>query len=156
LCGTPLYRLNVLLAEAGVDYDIVDEMEEVNDSMDKNDVVLVIGANGTSRAASICLGSSGAMFVHLHVSSAALCVRPALFADTVNPSAEDDPDSELYGMPVVRVWKAGHVYVLKRSLGAGYSGSESSLFYKANTSMLLGNASDTCDDLRTRIKEHYA
>jgi NAD/NADP transhydrogenase beta subunit len=51
LCGTPLYRLNVLLAEAGVDYDIVDEMEEVNDSMDKNDVVLVIGANGTSRAA---------------------------------------------------------------------------------------------------------
>jgi H+-translocating NAD(P) transhydrogenase len=80
----------------------------------------------------------------------------SLLVDTVNPSAEEDPDSELYGMPVLRVWKSGHVFVLKRSLGAGYSGSESSLFYKENTSMLLGNAADTCDALRTRIKEHYA
>lgn len=73
--------------------------------------------------------------------------------DTVNPAAERDESSELYGMPVVRVWDAGQVFVLKRTLGAGYSGSESPLFYEENTSMLLGNAKDTCDELRNLVKE---
>jgi len=99
-------QLNVLLAEAGVSYDIVKEMEEVNPHIAEYDCTLVVGAN-----------------------------------DTVNPAAVEDPSSELAGMPVVEVWKSRKVIVLKRSLGTGYAGTDNSLFFRANTNMLLGDAS---------------
>jgi NAD(P) transhydrogenase len=67
-------QLNVLLAEAGVPYDIVLEMDEINEDFPTTDVALVIGAN-----------------------------------DTVNSAAEEDPNSTIAGMPVLRVWKAHQV-----------------------------------------------
>lgn len=113
-------QLNVLLAEAGVPYDDVLEMEEINDDFGDTDLVLVIGAN-----------------------------------DTVNSAAEDDPNSIIAGMPVLKVWKADQVVVMKRSLGVGYAAVDNPIFYKPNTSMLLGDAKKTCDALLTKIKETY-
>lgn len=75
--------------------------------------------------------------------------------DTVNSGAEDDPESELYGMPVVKVWNAERVFVLKRSLAAGYSGAENPLFYKENTDMLLGDAKETVLDLASKVKASF-
>lgn len=108
-------QLNVLLAEAGVPYDIVHEMEDFEDFNDV-DVTLVIGAN-----------------------------------DTVNSAAEDDPNSPIAGMPVIPVWKSRQVVVMKRSLGVGYADVDNPVFYKENTSMLLGNARDTCSKLNEAI-----
>merc|ERR1711937_963078 len=110
-------QLNVLLAEAGVPYDIVEELEEINGDFDDTDVTLVIGAN-----------------------------------DTVNSAAEDDPNSDIAGMPVLRVWKSKQVIVLKRSLAAGYAGVDNPVFLKDNTHMLLGDAKDTCTKLAAGTK----
>ena len=66
--------------------------------------------------------------------------------DTVNPSAETEPDSPIAGMPVLRVWEAGKVIVFKRSMGnAGYSGVQNPLFFNDNTDMLLGDAKASVD-----------
>lgn len=110
-------QLNVLLAEAGVPYDIVEELEEINDDFDETDVVLVIGAN-----------------------------------DTVNSAAEDDPNSQIAGMPVMRVWRSKQVIVMKRSMAAGYAGVDNPVFLKDNTDMLLGDAKDTCEKLAAGVK----
>ncbi|KRZ15017.1 NAD(P) transhydrogenase, mitochondrial [Trichinella zimbabwensis] len=111
-------QLNVLLAEAGVPYDIVLEMDEINDDFPSTDLVLVIGAN-----------------------------------DTVNSAAEDDPNSIIAGMPVLRVWKANQVVVMKRSLGVGYAAVDNPIFYNENTAMLLGDAKKTCDNLLEKLKK---
>ena len=69
-------------------------------------------------------------------------------SDTVNSDAEDDPDSPIAGMPVVRVWEAGLVVVLKRSMGSvSYAGMDNPIFYNENTDMLLGDAKSSCDSL---------
>ena len=72
--------------------------------------------------------------------------------DTVNSAAEDDPNSEIAGMPVLRVWNAKQVIVMKRSLAAGYAGVENPVFIKDNTDMLLGDAKDTCEKLAAGVK----
>jgi NAD(P) transhydrogenase subunit beta len=60
--------------------------------------------------------------------------------DVVNPAAEDDPSSSIYGMPIIQVYKAKQVVVMKRSMGKGYAGIENNLFFAKNTSMLFGDA----------------
>merc|ERR1719345_7548 len=94
-------QLNVLLAEAGVPYDVVLEMEEINDDFPKTDITLVVGAN-----------------------------------DTINSAAEEDPNSIIAGMPVLQVWNSKQVVVMKRSMGAGYAGADTPVFFKDNTVML--------------------
>ena len=110
-------HMNVLLAEAKVPYDIVLEMDEINDDFPDTDVAIVIGSN-----------------------------------DIVNPSAQDDPNSPIAGMPVLECWKAKQVFVSKRGQGTGYSGIENPLFFKENTRMFYGDAKKSLDDLLTRIE----
>ena len=110
-------HMNVLLAEANVPYDIVLEMDEINDDMPNTDVVMVIGAN-----------------------------------DVVNPSAQDDPASSSYGMPVIEAWKAEKVIIMKRSMSAGYSGEDNPLFYKPNSEMLYGDAKDSVEKIMGFLK----
>ena len=76
--------------------------------------------------------------------------------DTVNSAAEDDPNSEIAGMPVLRVWNAKQVIVMKRSLAAGYAGVDNPVFLKDNTDMLLGDAKDTAEKLAAGVKALYS
>lgn len=72
--------------------------------------------------------------------------------DVVNPAAENDPSSPIYGMPIVQVNKAHHVIVMKRSMGKGYAGIENPLFYEEKTRMLFGDAKDSLQQLVSELK----
>jgi NAD(P) transhydrogenase subunit beta len=72
--------------------------------------------------------------------------------DTVNPGAEEDPSSPIYGMPVVQVWKAKRVIVMKRSMAVGYAGVENPLFYKENADMLYGDAKESVEKINAFLK----
>lgn len=72
--------------------------------------------------------------------------------DVVNPAAKTDPNSPIYGMPILDVENAAHVVVNKRSMKAGYAGIENELFYKPKTSMLFGDAKKALTQLVSEIK----
>ena len=110
-------HMNVLLAEANVPYDIVFEMDEVNDELPEVDILMVVGAN-----------------------------------DIVNPSALEEENSPIAGMPVIEAWKAKTVIALKRSMATGYSGVENPLYYKENCRMLFGDAKDSIGQVLSGLK----
>ncbi len=72
--------------------------------------------------------------------------------DVVNPAAVDDPSSSIFGMPVLRVWEAKHVIVLKRGMSAGYAGIQNQLFFHERTKMLFGDAKDSIQKLVSEVK----
>ena len=72
--------------------------------------------------------------------------------DIVNPGAEEDKSSPIYGMPVIQVWNAKKVIVMKRSMAVGYAGVENPLFYKENADMLYGDAKESVDKINTLLK----
>lgn len=73
--------------------------------------------------------------------------------DVVNPAAENDPGSPIYGMPVLKVWDAKSTIVLKRSMRAGYAGIENELFFLPKTKMLFGDAKDSLQKLVGELKD---
>lgn len=72
--------------------------------------------------------------------------------DVVNPAAKSDPNSPIYGMPILDVENAANVIVNKRSMKAGYAGIENELFFKPKTSMLFGDAKKALTELVNEIK----
>ncbi|MDN3722950.1 NAD(P)(+) transhydrogenase (Re/Si-specific) subunit beta [Aequorivita sp. SDUM287046] len=110
-------HMNVLLAEANVDYSRLKEMEEGNENMAQYDTVLVIGAN-----------------------------------DVVNPAAENNPDSPVYGMPIIRTHESKQVIVMKRSMGKGYAGVQNDLFGLDNCSILFGDAKSSLLEIVNQLK----
>jgi NAD(P) transhydrogenase subunit beta len=110
-------HMNVLLAEAKVDYSKLFEMEQINPEFKTADVALILGAN-----------------------------------DIVNPAAKNNPNSPLYGMPILEVDQAQNIIFMKRSLRSGFAGVENELFFHPKTRMLFGDAKETLKKLIAEIK----
>ncbi|HET8641521.1 MAG TPA: NAD(P)(+) transhydrogenase (Re/Si-specific) subunit beta, partial [Pseudonocardiaceae bacterium] len=73
--------------------------------------------------------------------------------DVVNPGARDQPDSPLYGMPIIDVDKARAVVFIKRSLRPGFAGTDNELLYNERTTMLFGDAKDSLTKLVAAVKQ---
>ncbi len=111
-------HMNVLLAEADVSYDVLFDLDEINDDFARTDVSLVVGAN-----------------------------------DVVNPSAREDSESPIYGMPILNADKTTTSIVIKRSLSPGFAGIDNPLFYEDSTLMLFADAKDALEDLSRAVRE---
>jgi len=111
-------HMNVLLAEAGVPYDLIEDLDDINPRFPQVDVALVIGAN-----------------------------------DVVNPVAKTDPNSPIYGMPILEVNKAKNVVVIKRGRGKGFAGIENALFFADQTRMLFGDGQNMANELVQAVKQ---
>ena len=72
--------------------------------------------------------------------------------DVVNPAAEDDPSSSIYGMPIIQVNKSKNVIIMKRSMGKGYAGIENELFFADKTRMLFGDAKASLSALVSELR----
>ncbi|MEM6318234.1 MAG: NAD(P)(+) transhydrogenase (Re/Si-specific) subunit beta [Bacteroidota bacterium] len=72
--------------------------------------------------------------------------------DVVNPAALDEPSSPIYGMPVLNVWEAKHVIVMKRSMSPGYAGIQNQLFFHDKNRMLFGDAKASLQKLVSEAK----
>lgn len=110
-------HMNVLLAEADVHYDILKEMDAVNDDMSSYDLAIIIGAN-----------------------------------DVVNPAAETDEHSPIYGMPIIRAYNCREVVVIKRGMAKGYAGVENKLFGYDNCQLLFADAKDALTGITNEFK----
>ncbi|MFW6061022.1 MAG: NAD(P)(+) transhydrogenase (Re/Si-specific) subunit beta, partial [Phycisphaeraceae bacterium] len=111
-------HMNVLLAEAGVDYEQLLDLEESNSEFEETDVALILGAN-----------------------------------DVTNPAARTATDSPIYGMPILDVDKAQHVFVIKRSLSPGFAGIDNELWYGENCGMVFGDGKKVVTDLVAEMEE---
>lgn len=110
-------HMNVLLAEASVEYDVLKEMDEVNDEMNTYDLALIIGAN-----------------------------------DVVNPAAVQNPDSPIYGMPIIKAYHCASSVVLKRGMSKGYAGVQNELFDTKSCKLLFGDAKQSLQQIINELK----
>ena len=110
-------HMNVLLAEANVDYEKLYDLD-INSEFRDAQVAIVVGAN-----------------------------------DVVNPAATKDPQSPIWGMPILNCFEAQNVIVIKRSLSPGYAGIKNELFEHDNTMMLFSDAKKAMLDLAKEVKE---
>jgi NAD(P) transhydrogenase subunit beta len=72
--------------------------------------------------------------------------------DIVNPGAQTDESSPIYGMPVLEAWLSKFVVVMKRSRRTGYAGVDNPLFYMEPTHMLFGDAKDSMDKIVAKLR----
>ena len=72
--------------------------------------------------------------------------------DVTNPAARTDPNSPIFGMPILNVDESRSVIVLKRSMSSGYAGVENPLFFAANTTMLFGDAKKSVTQVTEELK----
>jgi NAD(P) transhydrogenase subunit beta len=73
--------------------------------------------------------------------------------DVVNPAAETDPSSPIYGMPIIKADTAKNIIVMKRSMAKGYAGIENELFFNKKTRMLFGDAKASLEKLISELKD---
>ena len=111
-------HLNVILAEAGIDYGaLMTDVDDANRVLAQADIAIIVGGN-----------------------------------DIVNPDAENDKSSPLFGMPIFRPWTAKVTYVIKRGKGVGFSGVENPLFTLDTTRMIYGDAKGALGTLVKEVK----
>ena len=110
-------HMNVLLAEAGIDYELILDIDEANQELASADLVVIVGAN-----------------------------------DVINPSARENPNSPIFGMPILNADSAKQVIVIKRGAGTGFSNIQNPLFTLDNCSMLYGDAQKVISSLNTELK----
>lgn len=111
-------HMNVLLAEAGVDYDDIYDIDDINEFFIDTDLVIVVGAN-----------------------------------DVLNPAARTEEGTPIYGMPILDVDKAKHIFIFNYDTKPGYSGVDNPLYKRnAGITLFLGNAKETLDVFLKEIK----